>query len=221
MSQISEYFRQAELSLAAYASLTAGVPNEDNLKKDAGMSPAQATAFAAKWNVVDQYTDPLTGVSATVFQAVAGGPKHLAIRGTQGPTDFLSNGLILLGFPPELTFQYPVLKAQVQAWLVNGKLSPGFTVAGHSLGGFLAAGLVADFGASVSHAYLYNTPGYNVTHSLIAQALGFSNTPDASKITNFRADAGISPIAALGSATAPESCCEPYTRYGNRLSVLT
>jgi peptide/nickel transport system substrate-binding protein len=29
------------------------------------------------------------------------------------------------------------------------------------------------------------------------------------------------PLAALGKATAPESCCAPYTRYGKRLSVLT
>jgi len=88
----------------------------------------------------------------------------------------------------------------VQAWFVDGTLTPGFTVTGHSLGGYLAAGLVADFGSSISHAYLYNAPGNNSSISVIAQAMGLTATPDAGKITSLQADAGISPIAGLGNS---------------------
>ena len=63
MSQISDYLLQAELALAAYADLFSGTPNTANLQK-AGMSLAQANAFALKWSVVDQFNS-ITGVSAT------------------------------------------------------------------------------------------------------------------------------------------------------------
>ncbi|MHB1619267.1 MAG: alpha/beta hydrolase family protein [Sulfuricella sp.] len=201
MSQISEYFRQAELSLAAYADLSTGVPNEDELKK-AGMSSTQATRFAATWSVAAHYSD-VTGVSATVFQEISTGQKTLAIRGTQGVTDFITDYFILNGTPSQLNPQYQSLKTKVQAWLGDGTLTPGFSVSGHSLGGYLAAGLVADFSASISHAWLYNAPGNNSLVSQVMQALGVVATPDATKITSLRADAGISPIAGLGSNFSP------------------
>lgn len=205
---IQNYFDQAQLALAAYGDLLPGALNSaenaaELVSDSVGMSAAQASVFAAKWNVVTQYTDPITGVSTTVFQAVTGGPKYLAIRGTQGLTDYLADYLILNGTPSTLNPQYQALKTQVQAWLGDGTLTPGFTVSGHSLGGYLAAGLVADFGSSISQAYLYNAPGNNSLVSEIAQALGFSSTPDAAKITSLRADAGISPIAGLGNDFAP------------------
>jgi len=201
MNQINEYFIQAELSLAAYAILTTTIPDKTALK-NAGMADAQADQFISKWLVVDQYNDA-TGVSATVFQAASGGAKYLAIRGTQGLTDYLADAIILNGTPASFNPQYLVLKTQVQAWFADGTLTPGFTVTGHSLGGYLAAGLVADFGTSISHAYLYNAPGNNSSISVIAQAMGLTATPDAGKITSLQADAGISPIAGLGNSFSP------------------
>ncbi|MHB8165765.1 MAG: putative Ig domain-containing protein [Sulfuricella sp.] len=91
----------------------------------------------------------------------------------------------------------------MQAWLKDGTLTPGFSVSGHSLGGYLAAGLVADFSASISHAWLYNAPGNNSLVSQVMQALGIVATPDTTKITSLRADAGISPIAGLGNNFSP------------------
>lgn len=206
MSLVSDLYIQAELALASYSNLTAGIsdnPYIDALKNGGdGMSDAQASDFASKWTVVDQFNS-ITGVSATIFQENATGQKYLAIRGTQDPTDYLADYFILNGTPSELNPQYQALKTQVQAWLSNGTLTVGFTVSGHSLGGYLAAGLLADFDSNISHAYLYNAPGNNSTISLIAQALGWSNTPDSSKITSLRADAGISPIADLGSDFSP------------------
>jgi len=196
MVLINDYFLQSQLALAAYANLTSTVPNESELIKN-GMTTVQASVFASNWTVVDQYNS-ITGLSATVFQNNATGERYLAIRGTQGVTDFLADYLILNGTPAELNPQYQALKSQVQVWLDNGTLSSGFTVSGHSLGGYLAAGLVADFGDAVSHAYLYNAPGNNSTISVIAQALGWAEVPDSTKITSLQADAGISIIAGLG-----------------------
>lgn len=197
MTTITEYLAEAELALAAYANLTSG--SYTNALQDAGMTSVQANLFASTYTVVDQFSDPLTGVSATVFQR--GTTKYLAIRGTQGVTDYLADYIILNGTPSSLNPQYVVLKAKVTAWLNDPNILKGqtFTVTGHSLGGYLAAGLLADFSANISHAYLYNAPGNNSLTSQIMQAMGIEPTPDASKITSLRADAGISPIAGLGN----------------------
>ncbi|MDR4652789.1 MAG: hypothetical protein MRJ52_10385 [Nitrosomonas sp.] len=63
-----EYFNQAELALAAYAKdLDAGT--EINAKlKNAGLSSIQAASFANTYHIVDQYNDPDTGLSATIFR---------------------------------------------------------------------------------------------------------------------------------------------------------
>ncbi|MHB9119270.1 MAG: hypothetical protein ACYC2R_13510, partial [Burkholderiales bacterium] len=208
MNTITEYYKQAELALAAYSNLVPSMTKDAYITalKDSGkgMSPLQASDFASKWTVIGTpYTDPVTGVSATVFQEIATGQKTLAIRGTQGATDFLADYLILNGTPSQLNPQYQSLQAKVTQWLGDGTLTPGFTVSGHSLGGYLAAGLVADFPNSISHAYLYNAPGNNSPVSQIMQTLGIAATPDAAKITSLRADAGISPIAGLGNDFSP------------------
>jgi hypothetical protein len=87
MSTIREYYNQAEFALAAYAELYQGIEEQDYinaLQNDGkGMSLSQATAFAAKWEVVDSFSDD-TGVSAAVFKRRndASGQTYLAIRGT-------------------------------------------------------------------------------------------------------------------------------------------
>lgn len=100
MSTITDNHIQAELALAAYSTLYSGISDDayTNALRDGdkSMTVAQAAAFAAKWNVVDQYTDITTGASATVFQAVSGGPKYLAIRGTDGGLDFVVDYFICL-----------------------------------------------------------------------------------------------------------------------------
>lgn len=93
MAIITNYFEQAQLSLAAYASLEPGVANTAQkisayiaaLKK-AGMPDAQATEFAKAYTVVDQFTDPFTGFSATVF--AEDGINYFAVRGTEGLFSF-------------------------------------------------------------------------------------------------------------------------------------
>jgi len=52
---------------------------------DAKMDQVQAIAFANKYTVIDQYTDPVSGFSGTLFQDVSGKKKYLAMRGTENP----------------------------------------------------------------------------------------------------------------------------------------
>src|SRR3972149_4513957 len=92
MTTIANDFEQAQLSLAAYAlDLQRGMfgaddTNYKNALKQAGMSDAQATEFARNYSVVDQFTDPFTGFSATVFDKA--GVMYFAIRGTEGLFSF-------------------------------------------------------------------------------------------------------------------------------------
>jgi hypothetical protein len=165
MSTITEYFKQAELALAAYARLD-GIVNLIDPLKEAGMTQSQAEHFARDWRVVEQYNGEiiddyidefgnpqqatiLTGLSATVFQEMGSGRRYLAVRGTAGLADLLTDltDIALLG-TPERQLQYAALKAKVGKWLDDGILSPGFSVSGHSLGGFLAGALLVDYATS-------------------------------------------------------------------------
>ena len=89
MATISNYFEQAQLSMAAYApGLQRGAFGSQNTDyvtalKFAGMSQKQAEEFANKYTVIDQSpeNDP-SGFSGTVF-ADSAGNKYLAIRGSE------------------------------------------------------------------------------------------------------------------------------------------
>jgi len=160
MNHFLDYFKQAELALAAYAkSLETGRPAIENLQ-NAEFSNIQARTFADSYNVVDQFNDTATGLSATVFTDTDNN-TFLAVRGTEltDIRDFATGVFdIMLFGSTQLHPQYNSLKTKVAEWLGTGTLSPTFTVTGHSMGGFLAAGLVddPDFASNVSHAYLYN-----------------------------------------------------------------
>ena len=222
MSTLIQKYEYANLALAAYADFENGDPAIARLT-DVGFSESQAKKFADKFTIVAQYThtetieviDEITGevtgtvensngISATVFEDKETGQKYLAIRGTDDLEDLITDvvDIALLG-TPLFQEQYASLKAQVQAWLEDGTLSDTFTVTGHSLGGFLAIGVAADFGAHVSHTYLYNSPGLNgllggATEGVLDQ-LGIEAPLNESQVSNTRADAGISPIAGLGA----------------------
>jgi hypothetical protein len=67
------------------------------------------------------------------------GARHLAIRGTESLGDINANYILALGFPSYLNPQFIQLRTQVQSWITDGVLTGGFDIAGHSLGGGLAA----------------------------------------------------------------------------------
>lgn len=201
MNTAIDYFVQSELALAAYATLSPGLPDvlalQDNGK---GMSQKQAEEFSSAYIVAAQYTDPTTGVSATVFQDSAG-KKYLAIRGTElAASDLTADGLLALGIPSALNPQFNALKTQIDTWLANGTLGTGFTVAGHSLGGYLAAAVKQSY-TQVTDAYLFNAPGVGGPLGNLADALtsafGLNGTP-SSNIWNIRSSEGFPAISGLG-----------------------
>lgn len=234
MSTFNEHYEQAELALASYFTLSTGISGgayTDALEDDGkGMSSLQAAAFASKWQVIDQYTptelvpvydnfgfivdyiEQYNGLSVTVFEDIATGQRHVAIRGTEVTDigDLTADGGILLHGIPDLSDQYQSLKSKIEAWQANGVLSGTFTVAGHSLGGWLAEGLAVDFAASIEHTYVYNSPGvfgagFGDLLQQINDALGtsFLSAPNFGNLTNIRASAGYSLIAGLGQPLSP------------------
>ena len=123
MVSISEYIRQLEFSLASYASLAIGTRSMHELRRGAtGMPATEAAQFAESWTVIDQFTDPPNGVSATVFQQreSSGSPterRYLAIRGAEpSALDLTANGPLALGLPASLNPQFTALKAQINDW---------------------------------------------------------------------------------------------------------
>ncbi len=214
MSSALIYFTQSELALAAYGNLASGAPNRAELEKDSvGMSPTQAEQFSRQWTVIaPTYTDPSSGLSVTVF-APAGDPnaRYLAIRGTEpSANDLTTDGLLALGLPAKLNPQFVALKAKIDQWRNDPAVLQGknFTVAGHSLGGYLAAAVKQQYGGQVTGAYLYNAPGVLGPIGNILSLFGLSGTPSAN-VWNLRGSEGLSLISALGSAI------------GTRVDVLT
>ena len=205
MSQLNELATQANLAFAAYANLSIGIPDKQALL-DVKMTDSQAADFVSKWTVAAQYTDA-SGAAATVFQENATGKKYLAIRGSESPGDFNADYILALGFPSYLSPQFIQLRSQVQTWISNGTLASGFTITGHSLGGYLAAAIGTWFSGQAGETYLYNAPGIGglVGNALDAfrAAFGFSNTALVPDITSVRGTAGISLISGLGAQLAP------------------
>jgi len=89
VANITNYFEQAKLSLAAYAvGLTPGISGaayRDKLQA-IGMSAKQAEEFATTYTVIVQSPESSflgDGFSATAFQNVASGEISIAIRGSE------------------------------------------------------------------------------------------------------------------------------------------
>jgi hypothetical protein len=206
MTTIGDFFKQAELAQAAYANLAAGAIDNTGisaLRSAGGMSPSQAAQFAETWRVVAPTFTDASGASATVFEEKSSGKRYLAVRGTDPQlNDLFTDGLLALGIPSRLNPQFTALRAQVEAWRANGTLGNSFSVAGHSLGGYLAAALKEVFPAQVSDAYLFNAPGVGgvvgSVANLFSSAFGLSGSAGAN-VWNLRGSEGASVITGLGS----------------------
>lgn len=225
MNTINTYFIQAELSLAAYGTFTVGaIPLTKLTGNDVGMSATQAAAFATAFTVVDQYTDPASGFSATVFER--GGQRYLAIRGTQ-PSDVLDliadADLALSGAAAKQTvalYNYiqrlDGVKGQSVAqleWngqdytlnpagavgLLDTPLSGSLEITGHSLGGHLAMAFGRLFPQATSQIYTLNAPGF-----IDAAADSFFARIDA----------------ALGRSSSTFADAKTVNLYGSGLSII-
>lgn len=204
MNQISTFSTQAELALAAYGNYQNGLRPDASELSRIGMSSVQAADFRQRWIVVEQYDD-LNGLSATVFQDQSG-KRYLAIRGTDPSLlDLTADFILANGFPAQLNPQFVSLKAKILDWTSKGVLPLSFTVAGHSLGGYLADAVGLEFGNRIEAIYTYNAPGVNGASAvldLLRSALGITGASTLSNLTNLRATAGFSPIANLGRQLA-------------------
>jgi Ca2+-binding RTX toxin-like protein len=203
---INSYYDNAQLSLAAYFTLSPGPISASALvNADNGFSQSMADVFALRYTVLDQRS--VGGFSATLFFDHDTQQKVIAIRGTNDFLDVLSDLSILFGTGGRFDSQYDALK-QYYADLTNliglNLLQAGeqFSVTGHSLGGYLAQTFTADpaYSGNVLHAYTYNAPGYNGIWAEIAELVGFSpaSTSDA-QITNLFAENGLSATSGLGT----------------------
>lgn len=173
MTTANDYFVQSQMAEAAYVQGlqtgwsgggTLGNPSDyaAALMNDGdGMFETQAIAFANKYTVVDQYTDPVSGFSATVFQDVSG-QQCLAIRGTQTDLGFLADGITDVGVFLGLngTLQYQQLQVFYQSLVASGDIQPSsLNVTGHSLGGLLAQMFAVDHSGDVTQTMTFNAPG--------------------------------------------------------------
>ncbi|MCG7865350.1 MAG: hypothetical protein JAY74_03145, partial [Candidatus Thiodiazotropha taylori] len=202
MTTITNYQVNAELALAAYSDLSAGMSEPDYIialmNNERGMSWTQANNFASNWYALDQYDGQVeefyidefgqehtflnpTGLNVTLFEHVTTGEQVVAVRGTE-PTDLgdVFTDIIDIGFlgAAERQSQYAALSTKVREWLDSGILQPGFTVTGHSLGGFLSTNLAIDYSGDIDHTYLYNAPGVTGVTGGILQAIHNALSPD-------------------------------------------
>ena len=92
MSTNTDYLKQSEFSLAAYANLSLGISTVDyqDALLEAGFSVPQAKLFVATYSVKAVFNDNSNGLSVTVFED-KDGQKFLAIRGTNDLQDVLSD----------------------------------------------------------------------------------------------------------------------------------
>jgi hypothetical protein len=187
---INDYFFNAQLSFAVYAnfenvdshnylallealtdSAALGTPmSEIQARSLLGLDKNNQLIPGKGFEVVDQYTDPNSGFSTTLFKNRENSEYTFAVRGTQ-PSDFINDivfadtlGIALDG------------KAQEQINAMNAYFGRLITpealgglglinqdvvvnVTGHSLGGHLATVFTLFWRGHVKHAYTYNGAG--------------------------------------------------------------
>ncbi len=222
MTAIGDFAKQADLALAAYANVTSGISGKayTDALQAVGMSSAQATEFSQRWAVIDSVSFP-NGAAATIFEEVGKhGVRYLAVRGTEfGVTDIAADAILAAGFPSFVNPQFVALRSQIQTWMDAGKLSANFTVAGHSLGGYLAAAIGSWYRSGT--VYMYNAPGVGgvVGNAIDAYktAFGFGNVALVSDIYNFRGSEGVSVITGLGAQLAPPTMIQIEAAVGGSL----
>ncbi|NKF23342.1 calcium-binding protein [Solimonas marina] len=217
MPSISTYLRYAETAQAAYATDLFDGQDPQNIDAYVGSNPsdpamplALAQQFNGEWIVLEQ-VDLLNGFSAVAFEDADTHEKVIAIAGSNGFTDYvtdIANVAILgtwFGQP-----QYEALESFYQSLTTGNppKIDPSesITVTGHSLGGFLAEAFAADHPDVVSAAYTFNAPGFSIAAGAISdigtQLLEMLGITDATmpndRIFNVYAEDGPSATSGLG-----------------------
>ena len=261
-SNITTYFDQAQLALAAYAiDLTPNTVRDvyEQALQDAGMTAAQATRFANRYEIIDSQQNTFSGFAATLFReritpetlaAGTAGQYRFAVRGTEFDIDkvadlllsdvggILSDGLAGAQIVEMYNYYQRLItpaNENVAQWVEVSELMPDglpishfektgttlgleklaagtpLTVAGHSLGGHLAAAFSRLFPEAT--AYAFNGAGFydNASvNSFFNQIAGHPTIFNPATITNIFGDAGPEVIANAWW----------HTQYGARIPVF-
>lgn len=216
---INNNFANAQLSMAAYATLSVSMNANLDDYKDAllaeNFSDKQAEDFTETYEVVDQRTDPISGFSGTVFRNKETGKYTLALRGTERGdlNDIIRADLLGIALDGQAQAQINAMNAWFGSLVTPESLGGlgvldqdiKLDIAGHSLGGHLATFFTIFWRDHVNHSYTYNGAGTGDDDqgALIVQLreiLGLESSepiPD-SLITNLFAEPGLEVTAGLG-----------------------
>ena len=226
---INTYFEQAQLALAAYAlNLAPGIDGALFRKSltDAGMTTLQAERFADRYEIIDSQQNTSSGFAATLFRervtpetlaAGTAGQYRLAVRGTEFDIDKVNDliiadagGILLNGVArAQVTDMYSYYTRLLGLGKLNA--STPLTVAGHSLGGHLAAAFTRLF--PVATAYAFNGAGFYdnaFVNGVFDQLAGHPTTFDPARIKNIYGD--------TGPEVVPNTWW--HTQYGERIPVF-
>ncbi|MHB8921047.1 MAG: alpha/beta hydrolase family protein [Halothiobacillus sp.] len=180
----NELLASALLSEATYADLAGKTAPKDleGALIAGGFSKSQAAKFVTQWRVVDHQPNTSTGLSATLFERLDSsrngtGEFTLAVRGTEpsitDPRDLIVD---LLLATDRLSPQSLELNNYYNRLVSEGKLAPTqqLTVAGHSLGGFLAQIFANQHPSVTKHAYTYDAPGIGGVVAEVLETFGLT-----------------------------------------------
>lgn len=105
-SVVNLYSLQSQLAWAAYANLQIGAINSVTLieRNGANMSAPLAETLSSRYTVLAIHNDPLTDAYAVLFRD-AEGKQTLAVRGTEGATDYVADLHVLTGIPAWMNLQ--------------------------------------------------------------------------------------------------------------------
>ena len=210
MATINELPSAADLCQAVYSNLQVGAISYrqllDKANSDPNMTELQAQDIASRYEVVKVFSDTNTGTNtgayAAIFKDKLTGQRILAIRGTDGTSDWLNANLHLaIGIPPALNPQFNALRSIIAQWIQSGDLPAGSNIAGHSLGGYLAAALKADSPSTFNSTFTFNAPGIAAPLGPLPAVLQliFGMPVSQAGVVDVRGSAGLSLIAGLGN----------------------
>ncbi len=191
---INDYYENSILSDIAYYNLNSGMtPAEFKsvLMEDRGIAEVKAEYISTRYQILETSSGInawASGFSATLFYDTQENKKVLAIRGTNDVFDLITDAISVATIgSTALQYQYQDLKNFYAGLVSSGVLGSGetFTVAGHSLGGFLTQAFAVDYSSVVSNAYTYNAPGIGGGIAELLEALGVTSASiDTSRTTN-------------------------------------
>lgn len=170
--------------------------------------PELAERLSSQYDVLDVYTDPVTGFAGMLFRETATGELILALRGTEFEND-LHNDMLLTN--SQIAFSGFALPQAVslQQFLDRIKSSDYYnegdtiTSTGHSLGGHLAIVAKMLEPDMIESVQTFNAPGLNFTGAVSSQIAATFGVSDEAANTFFSIMDDLNPTGALKRIADP------------------